>query len=1074
MKQNLKRLIVLFFVLGMQLSFAQVKKIVGTVSGTTGPIPGVNVIVKGTANGVQTDFDGKYSINAKEGDVLVFSFVGMENSVVKIGNSNTINVSMQDGVNLNEVVVVGYGTTTNKSFTGTFKQIKADVLERKNVTNVSQALAGEIAGVRVINTSGQPGKDATIRIRGIGTVNASADPLYVVDGVPFSGNISSINFSDIESTTVLKDASATAIYGSRGANGVIIINTKSGKSSKSYIQVETKIGNNISLIPRYSVIKSADEYIALGWEGLYNQGVITKKADPVAYANQNLFNATVGVNPAYNSWNVANGGELIDPVTRTVRSGVTKKYTPENWEDYAFQASLRSETNLTMGGGEGKTNYYSSFGYLEDKGYSINSDFKRLSTRLNVNHQIRTWLKGSVNMGYTYSKSNNNGQTSDSNSVFWFVDNMAPIYPLFQRDSKGNILQDPIYGGGLYDYGQNRRFGSLTNAISDAYKTVDRTGRHELNLNVSFDLQFTKGLNLETRVGSQYFNSSRDLKGDSFYGSSAQQNGSLDKTKNERLSYNILNLLRFKKDIGSHSIEALVAHESNKFSQAYMYASGHNLFDPNGLELNNAVVSSPSSSYTYGFSLESYFSQLNYNYKDTYFLSGTVRRDGSSKFINNKWGTFGSVGASWVISNESFMQNQKIFSSLKLKTSYGVTGEQGVTDSNGNLDYYPGVDKYSINNLNDDVSLAFLTKGNPDLTWEKSKQFQVGVEFSLGSYIDATIDYYSKNTSNLLFDRRVGPSLGYAIMKVNDGQLLNSGLEFDVTAHLLKGKNYFVDFNVNGELPKNEMLKMPIDPATGQEKIIDIATIYGRADGHSLYDFYVPEYVGVDSQTGVAQWKAYYYDANGNGQLDGTETYIKSLYEWQKQNPDKVGNVVETITTTYANAANKFIGKSSIPKVRGAFTLSTKYKAFSLSTQFLYSLGGYAYDSAYQSLMHNGYIGSNNWSTDIKNRWQNPGDITDVPRLSNTSDISANGTSSRFVTKANYLSLNNIRLGYSLPKEFLHTISMNSLDIYASGDNLMLFSARKGFNPAGALSGQSSTYTYAPMSTISLGVKANF
>jgi TonB-linked SusC/RagA family outer membrane protein len=1062
--------------LSIQFSFAQEKTVSGTVSDATGPIPGANVIVKGTQNGVQTDFGGKYAIKAKAGDVLVVSYIGMINSSATVGASNVINVKLAaSSQTLEEVVVVGYGKTTSEAFTGTFKQIKAEVLERKNVTNISQALAGEIAGVRVITSSGQPGSDATVKIRGIGSVNANSDPLYVVDGVPFLGNLSSINFSDISSTTVLKDASATAIYGSRGANGVILITTKTGKSGGSFIQVETKLGNNVALLPRYKTIRSADEYIALGWESLYNQGVISNNADPIAYANANLFSTRGLGGNQYNSWNVANGGELIDPVTRQVRAGVTKKYTPERWEDFAFQASIRSETNLTMGGGEGKTNYFTSFGYLKDQGYSINSDFERLSTRININHEVKSWLKGGVNFGYSYSKSNNNGQSSDSGSVFWFADNMPSIYPLFERAADGSIVQDPIYGGNKYDYGENgRRFGGLTNAISDATREVDRTGRHEINMNVSFDVTFTKGLTFENRVGAQYYNSSRNNKGDAFYGGSASQGGSIFKTKTEFLNYNVLNLLRYKTSFGDHSFEALVAHENNKLTNSYLSAYRTNLFDPNGLELNNAIVQQSSNSYIEGSSLESYFGQVNYDYKNTYFLSGTVRRDGSSKFINNKWGTFGSIGASWIVSNESFMENQKIFSFLKLKSSYGITGEQGVQDANGNLAYYPGLDTYSINNLNDQASLGNFVKGNPDLTWEKANQFQTGVEFGLGKYIDASVDYYSKHTTDLIFDRRVGPSLGYAILKVNDGELLNSGVEFDVTAHLLKGDDFFIDLSVNGELPKNELLKLPIDPATGEEKLIDINGLYGRSKGHSLYDFYIRESAGVDVQTGAPQWNAYYYDANANGLKDGTETFIRSLYEYESENPDNVGGIVETTTTVYTNAATKYIGKSAIPKLRGAFTLSTKYKAFSLSTQFLYSLGGYSYDGAYAQLMHSGLIGSNNWSSDIKNRWQNPGDITDVPRLSNNVDLSSNGVSSRFVTKADYLSLNNVRLGFSMPQDFLKSINMTGLDIYVSGDNLLLLSRRDGFNPSASLSGASNTYRYSPMSTISIGLKAKF
>jgi TonB-linked SusC/RagA family outer membrane protein len=1068
MRLNTKWIYALLLVLSIQFSFAQEKDVSGVVTDNSGPVLGVNVSVRGTNRNAQTDLNGRYSIKATKGEVLVFSFIGMVEVSKTVGDSNILDVKMKEGIDLNEVIVVGYSTSTNKAFTGTVKQIKAEVLARKSVTDLSQALAGEIAGVRVIVGSGQPGSSATIRIRGIGSVNGNRDPLYILDGVPYSGNVSAINFADIESTTVLKDASATAIYGSRGANGVIIITTKNGRSSNSFILVETKLGNNLSLLPRYNTIKSPEEYIGLSWESIRNQGAITGSVDPVVYANTRLFGSD-GIHPKYNMWNVANATELIDPATGKVQSNVTRKYTPEDWGDYAFQASIRSETNLTMGGGEGKSSYFTSFGYLEDKGYSINSDYKRVSTRININNQIRSWLKGAMNMGYSYSKSNNNGQLiDDAENIFAFVDNIPSIYPLFERDATGAIKQDPIYGGGLYDYGIGRGFGSRINGISEANREVNKTGRHELNANVFFDVKLMEELNLETRFGSQYYNSATDLKADSFYGAAAEQSGKISKSKTENLAYSFLNLLRFKKNFGSHAFEVLVAHENNRVTTSYLTASKYRLFDSNSVELDNAVVTIPSTSYTDENSIESYFGQVNYALKKTYFVSATVRTDGSSRFITNKWGTFGSVGASWIVSNESFMQNQKVFRSLKLKSSYGIIGEQGGIGS------YPGLDLFTVSNLNDQISVAFKTKGNPDLTWEKSKMFQVGAEFSLGKYIDASVDYYSKVTDDLIFDRRVGPSLGYSKIKVNDGVLVNKGIEFDVTSHLLKGNDYFIDFSVNGELLKNKLKKMPIDPSTGSEKTLDIDDFYGRSSGHSLYDFYVREWSGVNPLTGAAQWKAYFYDENKNGIQDASEEFITSLYEYEVTNPNNVSGIVETKTDQYYYAGMKYVGKSAVPKVRGAFTLSTGYKGFSFSTQFLYSLGGYAYDGVYGNLMHSNKIGSNNWSTDILNRWTKPGDITDVPRLSNGQDGLPNGFSSRFIVKSDYLSLNNVRVGYTLAGNYMKKVKMESLDFWISGDNLMLFSARAGFNPSTSESGQSSTYNYAPMSTISLGVRAKF
>ena len=860
MKRRLNGILTLLLALVVQITFAQEKTVTGSVVDEEGlPLPGVNVIVKGTNNGTQTDFDGNYSITAGEGQSLVFSYVGFTTQEKLIGAENKIDIVLNiDTGTLQEVVVVGYGTATKQSFTGTATKVDGEVLNRKSVANVSQALAGEAAGVRVINTSGQPGTEATIRIRGIGSVNGNRDPLYVVDGVPFNGSISSINPADIESTTILKDAAATAIYGARGANGVIVINTKDGKAGQSYVEVEVKSGQNFQLLPRYNTIKSPEKYIELSYESIANEGQYGYDSDPTEWANAYFF-SRYGIAAKYNMWGVP-ASDLIDPATGKVREGVTRQYNPENWEDYAFQSSNRTETNLRMSGGSEKSTYYASVGYLNDVGYAINSDFKRYSARLNVTHKVKDWLSGSMDLGYSLSKSNQNGQSEDSGSVFWFSDNIPPVYPLFLRDENGDFVEDPIFGGHQYDYGNGRGFGALTNAIADAHYDVDHTTRHEINGNGQLKARIMDGLNFETRFGMQYYNSSYDNQNNPFYGSAAQQNGSIYKEKNELFSYNFLQLLRYNKSFGDHTIEAFVAHEANSWERKTIWGSMSNLVVADGLELNNGVVSTPPGSYIRDYTLESFFGQFNYDFNDTYFLSGTIRRDGSSRFLpGNKWGTFGSVGAAWVLSNEDFMADQNLFSNLKLKTSYGKIGEQA------GVGYYPGYDLFDVNNLNDEISLLFDTKGNPDLTWETSKQYQAGVEFGLGKVLDASIDYYVKNTDNLIFDRRVAPSVGYAILTVNDGKLRNSGLEFDLTGHIISKGDLFLDLSVNGEVVKNELLQMPIEPATGEKKALDIAGYYGRAKGHSIYDFYLREWAGVDTETGVAMWNQYFDDANGNG-----------------------------------------------------------------------------------------------------------------------------------------------------------------------------------------------------------------
>ncbi|MEO5947651.1 MAG: SusC/RagA family TonB-linked outer membrane protein [Chitinophagaceae bacterium] len=1068
-----KTLLLLLGVCLMSLQLFAQRSISGTVLDENGkPIPNASIIVKGTKTGTTSKVDGTFSIVVPAGaKVLVISSVGHTPSEMAINNQAVYNVALlTEDQSLKEVIVTGYSKTTKEAFTGTIKKVDGEKINNKSVSNVSQALAGEVAGVRVINTSGQPGTSAIIRIRGLGSVNGNRSPLYVVDGVPYAGQINSLNPSDIESMTVLKDAAATSIYGSRGANGVIVVTTRTGAGKKSFIEVDGKVGTNKALLPRYSVITSPEEFIGLSWEGLYNNGVALNSADPVNYANIRLF-STAGISPNNNIWLATTGAALIDPVTRMVRPGSFRKYDPERWEDYAFQPSNRTEANIKFGGSNGKTNYFTSFGYIEDKGYSIKSDFRRLSGLINLTHEVKPWLTTTMSLNYANAQTNNNGQGSSSNSVFWFVDNIPSIYPLFRRDAAGNKIADPFFGGFQYDYGENgRKFGSLTNAIADATYNTSRSTRNDLNGNTSFTIKFSDALSLQNRLGVQYFNNNGVGRNNKFYGSARSQNGSINQTKTELMNLNLLNLLRYAKKFNSHNVELLAAHEATKYKQTVSAASGYNLVDNNSLELANAIVINPTAtSYSNTNRLESYFGQLNYDYDRTYFLSATLRRDGSSRFTKgNAWGTFGSVGLGWEISKMNFMRKASIIKYLKLKASYGIQGDQ---DGFG---FYPGTDRYEIGNLNNNPSFSFTTKGNPDLTWESAKMLQAGVEFKLGRFLTGAVDYYVKNTDNLIFDRRVGISSGFAIIQVNDGQLRNQGLEFDLTGHIVDKKNVFLNIGINGEHFTNKITTMPIDPSTGTNKIIDVQSPYAWSKGSSIYDYYIRNFAGVDPATGVSTWTVYYDDLNSNGIYNVGEQVL-NLEDFLAKNPAKNGTLLTGITKKYEEATQYYIGKSSLPKLRGAFNLNGGFKGIQVDVQFLYSLGGYAYDGAYANLMANGLIGGNNWHTDIFNRWQKAGDITDVPRISNNFDANVVSTSSRFLTKADYLSLNNVRVAYTLPAGMIQSLKIvNQVTFFVSGDNLILLTKRKGFNPTTAESGNTSIYTYSPLSTLTTGLKVKF
>jgi TonB-linked SusC/RagA family outer membrane protein len=1063
----------------MQFSFAQEKTVTGVVSDKTGPLPGANVVVKGTSTSTQTDFDGKFSIKAKVGAVLEISFTGYSNKTVAVGTANSYNVVLSEGVELQEVVVVGYGTTTKERFTGTASKVNIENIEAKTVSNVSQALRGEVAGVTIVSRSGAPGSDADIRIRGFGSINGNSDPLIVIDGAPYTSDLTSINPADIEAMTVLKDAAATSIYGSRGANGVVLITTKQGKVGKSVISVDFKTSINTLSLPGYDAMTSPEQYIQTAWSSLRTKAYMNGEANPAAWASANLYGtSTEAIDPHYNIWNV-DGASLIDPVTGKIASGVARKYNPTKWADAAFDTGYRSEANVQFSGGNDKTRYALSFGYLDEKGYAIKSNYTRYTTRLNLENKIKDWMKIGASMAYTGSKYTNTtsdeGTSGSSGNLFALVSNTPAIYDVYLRDNSGNLVADPYYGGYQFDYGNspyNRRSWNGTNAIADATYDLSQTLGNTILGNFNINIDLNKNLTFETRYSGQYQNFDSANRNNPFYGSSAADFGYLSKTISTSTNQNFLQLLRFSKAFGKHNIETFAAHESTDYQLKYFNAQATHAIMINTIDL--AQYTTPYSrptSYTRGYTLESYFAQFNYDYGKKYYLTTSARRDGSSRFKYGKWGTFGSIGLGWVVSKEDFMSKLDFVDYFKLKASYGEIGDPGNNYQNG----------WQLVGINQTASgdysfTASSNKENPYITWETSKISQIGFESSwFNNRLDVNVDVYNKLTSNLYFDQAQAPSSGFNTMSINSGKMQNRGIEFEVVAHVVKPKSQGglkLDLAVNGEMLHNEVLQMPANPFTGERRFFDSSL--SLAKGYSIYDWYMREWAGVDPANGDALWNLYYDDINNDGMFNAGDVQITNLQPYLQFHPNP--NLKKTVTSNYAQATEKFVGKSAIPKIRGAFRLNAAYKNFDFTAQVGYSIGGYVYDSGYAQLMDSSdLIGTNNWHTDILSAWKQPGDITDVPKLTSSLGPDSNyaSRSTRFLTKADYLSLNNLSIGYSLPETFLSKMKLSKVNLFLSGDNLLMFSARKGLNPTTMIATNNSGI-YMPMTTYSFGAKVEF
>lgn len=1075
--------------------FAQEKTIGGVVVDEAGePVIGASVLVAGTNIGTITDYDGLFTISVPaSAKTLIVSFVGMETQEVPVKDNLKV-VLHESSVMVDEVIAVAYGNVSKGSFAGSAQAVNAESIEKKSPSEISKALAGEVAGVQVVNTSGQPGTNASIRIRGIGSINSSTAPLYVVDGIPYEGDVSAIDPGDIASTTILKDATATSLYGSRGANGVIVITTKKGTSGEEgKIDVDLKYGANMHLLPMYDVVTSPEEYILMGWQGIYNN------SGSISAANSTLF-SDKGIYSAYNIWNqkgnlLVNAYDAQGNIKPSIAEGVERKpgfgvkdQPLDSWYKEIFRIGQKAEATVKIHGGSEKTTYYTSFGYLKDEGYYQSSDFSRFSVRSNIEHQAKKWLKGGMNIQYAYTEMNNPNQDGDGamNNGFFFVNAVPAIYPVFQRNEDGSIPIDPQTGKKTYDYGMfaggGRGFGSGINPAGSLQLDKELTTTHNVNASTFLKATLYKGLTLTANVGMQYYGYTASQLTNMFYGDAAGV-GRLTKQKGDIFALTANQLLEYNNSFADHNIRVLLGHETAFVKEAMMYGHKNYLVLPNTLELGNVLQQDGITSASSSQALESYLASVSYNYAERYFLNANYRADGSSRFAKgHRWGHFGSVGVAWVMTNEQFMADQDILKFFKLRASWGVLGNQ-------DTGVFLYTSHYKVNNLNDELAIYETYRANPNLTWERTQTADVGLEFSIGKYLDAELDYYYKLTDNMLFTRNVAPSNGYAGYYVNDAKMSNQGVEFQLNIHAVDTRNVKLDIRLNGGHYTNKMIEMPIDyvDADGTEHRMVMSG--NMSKGHSMYDWYMKHYEGVDMFTGKAVYTAY-YDANKGGfgtdnaaNIESGDNYISSLYDYLQQNPNAK---IETYSTTdHARATSYYVGKSAIPALDGGFGLDLEVYGVTLSAMFSYRLGGYGYDNTYAFLMHSDELGQYNWHTDMRAAWTpaqaagtKEGEVIVsngiVPRLSNGADAYANASSDRFLTSNSYLSLNSVRLGYNFPKKWMEKIKFQSLSIFVSGENLALVSARRGYNPTVSADGTSDTHQYTPLSSIMGGIKFTF
>lgn len=985
---------------------------------------------------------------------------------------------------LDEVIVqTAYGSARKSTLTGSISQVESTDIAKRPVTTVTSALEGMVSGVQINSTYGQPGNNPSINIRGIGTVNGTIVPLYVLDGVPYSGSISDLNPNDIESITVLKDAASCALYGNRASNGVILITTKRGRGGKVSIDFKANFGSYSQGVKDYKRL-NAKQYMEMSWLNYRNTLMTGKTAmsleDASKYASENLVANVLKLN-IYNKAN----NELFDGEGHLVPdASILPGYAEDlDWEDQATRTGFRQEYNISASQSNAKTDSYFSAGYLNENGYVRNSGFERLNGRAVVNYRPSAWLQtGFSAMGTHQTQNITNGDaTGNYGNVFMFARNIAPIYPVHLHDADGNYLLD-VDGNRRFDTGKNgtedtRNQYPNRNLVWENQLNVNRKRRNIMQGSVyataRFLNDFTFTLKADGTTGSEktllYYNSS---VGDGI------GSGILRNTGYDRRSYTFLQQLNWSRRFGMHDISVLLGHENYEYTYDYSLVGKSNEITKGNTSLSNFSTLTTSNGYNVKYRTESYLGRVRYNLLDRYNVEASFRRDGSSRFSkNSRWGNFGSIGANWIVSKEAFMKNVGWVDNLKLRADFGQVG------NDAGADYYAYMTLYQKLTIDGEGAyiLKQLEQERSKLKWETGQSFGAAIDARLFNRWNVSVEYFDKRTKDLLFYVYLPLSAGgttssEAASKLlqNIGTMSNRGFEINTDVDIYRNRDWRVNFSANATFIKNKVVKLP-----EQNKDGIISGMYRIEEGRSLYDFYTYTFAGVDRLTGKSMYKANLddycvKDAEGNllaGNPNGANL-VKVATEID-------GNYYVN-NTTYA--MEEFQG-SALPTVYGSFGPTVSYRSLTVSAMFTYSLGGKVYDNVYKTLMTTGSTPINQ-HVDILKSWTsapegmtadspNRLDPNGIPMLDGTYSAYNNAVSSRWLTSASYLVFKNLYASYSLPKAWTRALGMQDLSVSLACDNVFTMTKRRGMNPQQSFTGSQNNYLLTPR-VFTVGVNVKF
>ena len=1081
----------LFLLVGGVVAQTTVKGTVVTYEDNE-PIIGASIQVVGASNiGTITDVNGQFTLQVPAGKkTLKITYVGMEPLEVAV-TDKPIRIQLRnDANNLDEVVVVAYGTQKKTSLTGAIQEVKSEEILLRPTSSVASALEGTVTGVQVNSTYGVPGEDPSIRIRGIGTVNGSSSPLYILDGVPYGGNISDLNPQDIESMSVLKDAASAALYGNRASNGVILITTKKGKQGKLNMTADIKLGTYSRGIPEYERM-GATQWMEAQWLNMKNNRLSAgdDAATAGAYATKNLIADRLYLN-------IFQGADdaLFDSNGKFIGGAIKGTYAEDlDWYDQAIHNGFREEYNINANGATDKTDYLFSVGYLNENGYLKTSGFDRLSGRAAVNVQPVKWFKSGFNVNVTHQTFNSTYGTSDGGytNPFMYCRNIAPIYPVHLHDvNTGQYILDE-FGNQQYDSGSytdaNGQVQITRNQFQDRHLIWENelnrvnTIRNTMNaiayadIYLPYNFTFTLKGNLNTRHSEQ-----------NEYNNAIVGDGKGNSGRGKRVDYRYKNWafqqqLHWSHEFGVHSVDALIGHENYHYTYNYLYGYKTTQVFAGVNNLNNFTDITSLYDYNDTYRTESYLGRVRYGYDNKYNVEASFRRDGSSRFAkDSRWGNFWSLGANWVITNEDFMKKYDWVNYLKLRADYGEVGNDAGSG------YYGYMALYNSNQNANKGAYWIGQLPNEDLKWETGQSWGIGIDGRLFNRLNFSIEYFDKRNKDLLFDvynplsaGATSTSSAESVITKNLGTISNKGVEFSFDVDVFKNRDWKV--NVGGDITflKNKIVTLPDQNKDG---IIDGTKKI--VEGKSRYEFFVYTWEGINTKNGFSLYKfddeKYFFTADGktfgdaeNG-AEVTGDNLKTLVV--------IDGVPYSYVTTYAK--KEFHG-SAIPKAYGGFHFTVSWKGLSLYTLFTYQLGGKVMDSNYSSLMSasgtpyslhadaaSGWTVENATSVDAI-------DPSGIPQLNNAPTIPGtaveadlNSTSSRWLTSASYLILKNLNLTYNLPKNLVRKVNLDGVAVTLACENLFTKTARKGMNPQQNFSGtQSNTFVTPRVFTIGLNVK---